>query len=453
MRCGLRCALFLLVGCGSKTGLPIVEPPARDTGVDVGFDAGFDAPPDVFDAGPSCIPFRAEARLASLDIFLMVDSSGSMEGATSSGITKAEAITDAMRSFVSAPDSTGLGMALTFFPFEDLDVPEFCSNDAQCGMEDACISPDICLPSGSGFCFEDSDCGDGDACARLGRCGMDEFELCLDIGDVCDGDGSRCVDFGFCENRTSCEVGDYASPQVDLGLLPENGSAIVRALETRELTGGTPTLPALQGGIQRAAAWSEENPGSKVIFLLATDGFPAACDPTIDPINPDPMGGIEAPAMIAAEGAAMGIQTFVIGVFAPEEEVDARRNLSQLAVAGGSDEALVVTTDEPVSETLLAILDDLRREVRTCVYAIPAAGVLPDPRELEVRILPPMGPPIELSRVDNEMGCDPMLGGFYFQQDIDMGARPGFVELCPASCSITAASSDFVVEMQGACDE
>jgi hypothetical protein len=46
-----------------------------------------------------------------------------------------------------------------------------------------------------------------------------------------------------------------------------------------------------------------------------------------------------------------------------------------------------------------------------------------------------------------------MTGGFFFQTDIGMGERPGFIELCPASCSLTAASSDFIVEMQGGCDD
>ena len=186
---------------------------------------------------------------------------------------------------------------------------------------------------------------------------------------------------------------------------------------------------------------------------MATDGFPAACDDTIDPINPDPASGIDAVAEVAARGAERGIQTFVVGVFSPDEEADARRNLSRLAMAGGTDEALVVTTDEPVVPRLQAILDELRRSVRTCVYAIPHEGVLPDPRELEVRILTPPEDPrgvIELTRVDDPGECDPELGGFYFQQDI-MGSRPGFIELCPASCNLTSASEAFRVEMQANC--
>lgn len=441
-------ACLLSAACGAKTGLKVPNV-SRDASVDAR-DVGVDAP-DAFDGGPdACVPFRAEARLASLDIFLLMDSSGSMEDLTASGETKFTAITRALDGFVSSPESEGLGVGLTFFPFEDTSVPEFCGDDRQCGADDACFMPDVCFSSGD-LCLTNADCPARD-CAPLGRCGtLDASTFCFEIGGFCP-DGTRCVDFGLCENRTSCRAGDYTRPEVGLGLLPEVAPRIITALETRELVGSTPTTPALQGVLDQADAWSLANPGSKVIVLLATDGFPAACDPEIDPIDPDPMAGIAAASAVAADGLAEGIQTFVIGVFAPEDESDARANLSTLARAGGSDAALVVTTDEPVTEMLLRILGDLRRDVRTCVYAIPHEGVLPDPRTLQVRILPPMGAPIELRRVDTAEDCDPVSGGFYFQQDIDMGERPGFIELCPATCSMTAASDDFIVEMQAGCD-
>lgn len=448
--------MLTLVGCGAKTGLPIpefdVDATVADATVDTPPDTPIDSPVDVFDAG-MCIPFRARADLASLDIFVLMDTSGSMTDETESGETKAEAVTSAMTEFVFAPESEGLSVALTFFPFEDPDVPELCSNDAQCGEPDACLEPDICLPSGTQFCRTSGDCDEpGDFCEPLGRCGGStggDPELCIDIGDPC-GDGTRCVDFGLCENRTSCNVSDYTRPAVGLAELPGNAGPFADALAAREFVGGTPTLPALTGVLNRARSRTRMSPGSKVIVLLATDGFPAACDPEIDFLDPDPMLGIDAPVAVAAMGSADGIQTFVVGVFAPEEESDARRNLSRLALAGGTDAALVITTDMPVTRELLRVLNELRDEVQTCVYAIPAAGAVPDPRDLIVRLLFPDGTQRELGRVEDELGCDPAEGGYYFQQDIEMGARPGFVELCPASCAI-AARDDVTVEMEAGC--
>ena len=451
----LTALLLLALGCGSKTGLTVPEtesdasmpPPPVDLGPDL-------PPPDLgLDLGEECVPFRAEARLASLDIFLAMDVSGSMEQPTTGGVTKFEAITRAIDGFVSSPDSEGIGVDLTFFPFIDESVPENCSADADCGTgPGGCLMPDVCLPSGDAFCLDDGDCEGGDRCEPLGVCGGFDPNLCLNIGDTCP-DGSRCRDYGFCLERTSCDVANYMRPAVPLGLLPGVSSAVVTALEGATLEGGTPTLPALTGILARARDWSVDNPGSKVISILATDGFPESCDPAVDLLEDDPSVGIVAPAEVARDAAADGIETYVIGVFAPDEEMEARSNLTTLAMAGGTDEALVVTTADAVTDMLLAILEDLRRSVRTCVYAIPAAGVLPDPTTLEVRIVPPDAPPIELRRVADPMACDPMLGGFFFEGDLDPGDRPGFIELCPASCNLTAASDDFVVEMEAGCTD
>ncbi len=445
--------LALALGCGAKTGLKV---PDLESDASMPEDLGPDlAPPDLgTDLGEMCVPFRAEARLAALDIFLAMDVSGSMDQPTAAGVTKFEAITRAIDGFVSSPDSEGIGVDLTFFPFIDEAIPENCSSDVDCrGDPEGCLMPDVCLPSGEAFCFDASDCSTpGDSCQPLGICGGFDPSLCLNLGDSCP-DGSRCRDYGICLGRTSCDVANYMRPAVPLGLLPGVASSVVTALEGSELEGGTPTLPALTGILARARDWSVDNPGSKVISILATDGFPESCDPAVDLLEDDPSVGIVAPAAVARDAAADGIETYVIGVFAPDEEMEARANLTTLAMAGGTDEALVVTTDDAVTDMLLAILDDLRRSVRTCVYAIPAAGVLPDPTTLEVRIIPPDGVPIELERVGDPMACDPMLGGFFFEGDLDPGDRPGFIELCPASCNLTAASDDFVVEMEAGCDD
>lgn len=441
----------LLAGCGAKTGLT-VEGHARDGGLDS--PRPRDAPDAGTDVGLECVPFVGRARLASLDIFVAMDSSGSMAEETASGETKAAAVTNALRGFVEAPESEGIGIALSFFPVIDEAVPELCERDAECGTGGTCLQPDLCAPSGTSTCRTTADCTTaGDTCAPLGVCSMDPTDLCLpSFGFDCAG-GVRCRDFGLCLNRTSCRPDDYDTPAVPFGLLPAAGPAVLAAMSARPLTGGTPTLAALQGAVAQATAWSRDNPGSKVIVLLATDGFPTWCDASIDPWVEDPRAGIDNVAAVAAEGAAAGIQTFVIGVFSPEDEADARANLSTVALAGRTDEALVITTEEPVAARLLAILSELRRSVRTCVYAIPHAGVLPDPRALRVRIVPPRGARIELPRRASAADCDPVTGGFYFEEDLVPGARPGYIELCPASCSITAASSEFTVEMESGCEE
>jgi hypothetical protein len=376
-----------------------------------------------------------------------------MEGTTATGETKMEAVTDAFEAFVSAPESAGIGMALTFFPIERLDVPEVCASDAECGERDACFEPDVCLPSAEAVCRTDADCTiAGDRCEPLGICAGSRMELCLPGGGFDCSDGARCIDYGYCENRTDCDVAAYARPAVDVGTLPGAGRSIVTAMRSRVLGYGTPTLPALRGVLSRAAARTVESPGSKVIVILATDGFPTACDETIDLWRPDPSAGIDSVARAAAVGVAGGIQTFVIGVFSPDEELDARRNFAEIAAAGGTGEALVITTEEPVTERLIAVLDELRRSVRTCVYAIPHAGVVPDPRALEVVLVGPGGRVVPLERRDGPTDCDAASGGFYFEQDIEEGARPGYVEICPESCALLGEAG-FRVEMRAGCTD
>lgn len=457
LRAMLRSALLIvLLGCGAKTGLLVPEPPedAGEDATDAGTDAPIDAPPDVpIDVGPdACEPFRSVARLASLDMFLLVDSSGSMESATASGATKMEAVAEAVTAFVESPGSTGIGVELTFFPFNEPDVPEACESDAQCGPEGSCLQPDICAPSYDTFCRTESDCvtaGTDEVCEPLGRC-AGTTDLCLNPGTLCPG-GTRCIPYGTCENRTSCRDGAYRRAEVPIALLPDNAPPIVRAMESRMPDGATPTLPALRGVLERARRWSRDSPGSKVVVLMATDGFPAACDPEITIFGEtDPSAGIPAVVEVAEEGAADGLQTFVIGVFSPEEERDARSNLTRIAEAGDTDEALIVTTDEPVSDRLVEILMELRRSVRTCVYAIPSAGVLPDPSTLQVRILSPDGTARELTRVGDAGDCAAVPDGFFFPSE-GGGGRPGFVELCPEPCDL-ATRPDHDIEMQAGCD-
>ena len=162
-----------------------------------------------------------------------------------------------------------------------------------------------------------------------------------------------------------------------------------------------------------------------------------------------PEAGIPLVTALVAEGAASGIETFVVGVFRPEDEEDARANLSAIARAGGTEEALIVTTAEAVEDRLLAIFEELRRTVRTCVYAIPHAGVVPDPALLEVRLVALDGTSTELARVSGAEDCDAS-GGFLFEPDLGLGARPGYVELCPSSCAV-AGRDDVTLEMQADC--
>lgn len=447
----LLVSLFVLgAGCGAKTGLLV-----PDLGPEA--DAAEDLPADTLEDLPACVPFREVAELASLDLMLLVDTSGSMDDPlqpVAGSPTKAEAVSAAIEGFVRDEASEDVGVGLFLFPQVDEDVPEECVLDSQCGDEGVCRRLDLCSMGENNLCLEDQDClVPGAVCRDLRRCTGRDNGLCFDDGGCPPGElCSR--DFGFCENRVRCLPGDYRRPVVRLAELPGNADSVVTALEAIEPDGATPTAPALSGVIRRAQDRRQANPGNKVVVLLATDGFPTACDDAISPLDTDGSDGEGIPrvAEIASDGVLTGIDSYVIGVFQEDRRALAEANLSEIARAGGTDEAVIISTDEPVTERLREILDELRGAVQTCVYAIPDPGVLPDPGDLTVRLLAPGAEPEVLVPVSDAAACDPFAGGYFFDPSVEPGERPGFVELCPASC-VPAARDDVAVEMQVGCDD
>ena len=127
------CSSIALAGCGATKGIsgdddldaggnvdsgsnfdvgsgdgPIIPPGEDATDFDIGsLDS---APPDT-----SCAATSSAATLLPLDIFVMLDQSGSMKDKTSTGVTKWDATKDALTTFMSDPASAGLGIGIQYF--------------------------------------------------------------------------------------------------------------------------------------------------------------------------------------------------------------------------------------------------------------------------------------------------------------------------------------------------
>ncbi|MBK7581370.1 MAG: hypothetical protein IPI67_14295 [Myxococcales bacterium] len=424
---GLALAL-VPAGCGAKTGLPV-------------------------SALGECAVLTADAEAASLDAFVMLDSSGSMAFKTADGVSKAVAMRDALAAFMDDPESQGIGISLDFFPEIHPEVPARCVSDAACGQIGACYAFDkLCLPSQEKSCDTNADCAGtsdpSDACYQLGGCASDADALCLagfDPSAYCK-PGEACLPLGACLNRASCDVASYTTPVVS-GTLPAVRTKLLIALDTRDTDGATPTWPALDGVHRAAREWSAKHPKHKVIVLLATDGFPTVCDPEIDPKQKEPAAGIPRLSEVAAAGLDAGIATFVIGVFSPKEEQDALINLGKMAQAGGTEQAFIVTTDEPVATELLGSLNAIRKAASACEYAIPWPDNPPDPAGVAVRAVN-NGAPLALQRVATHADC-PVAGfAFHFDQQLAPGTLPGRIILCPATCSALGGSS---IEIRANC--
>ena len=223
---------------------------------------------------------------------------------------------------------------------------------------------------------------------------------------------------------TSCDPLAYATPALDIAVVPAAAPSIIQSLEAVTPTGETPTGAAIQGACGYARGYWEAHPGHAVVLLLVTDGEPKApitsdaggCDPTLE----------EASAA-AAECAAgrVAIETYVLGVG------PALQNLHQIAEAGGTREAYLVESDSRAA--ILDALNQIRGEaVVPCELDI-GASRFEDGLDYDQVNLIYSDAACEQNTVANvgsADGCDQQAGGWYYD---DAGA-PTTIVLCPATC-------------------
>jgi hypothetical protein len=227
--------------------------------------------------------------------------------------------------------------------------------------------------------------------------------------------------------QASCNPSDYEQADVSVGPLPDNAQAIVDSIASRMPTGETPSGAAIRGACTYASQWKVDHPGREVIILLVTDGEPKApvtcgdkgtgpCCPTLDDA---------VKATTDCRTAKPGLKTYVLGV-GPFLD-----NLGQIAAAGGSDKAYLVSGGD-VSKQVLDALNAIRASAQIpCQLSIPT---------------PPEGHTVDLTRVNlvrTSSSCDTTTigyretasscdskGGWYF--DAANGAQK--VVLCKQTC-------------------
>jgi hypothetical protein len=308
-----------------------------------GFDAGL--PPDgsIDDAG-SCAAESKKAEQLPLDMYIMLDQSGSMTDPVSGGGDKWGAVTSAFKTFVNQPGTAGIGIGIQYFPLD--------ASGAQC----------------SPTCATDADCG------AFGPC---FFGICFG----CAAGGSD-----------SCVSADYAKPDVEIAALPGSAGAFTASINKHMPTNSTPTSAALQGAIDHAKAWGMQNPDHVVIDVLATDGDPTECDTDLNHIN----------AIAAAGVSGMPkVLTFVIGVGS------SLTALNGVAAAGGTGQAFIVDTNQNVNQQFLDALNQIRGAALSCTYLIPVPTKgNPDFNSVNVQYTPGGGGPvIVLPKVKDKASC------------------------------------------------
>jgi len=98
--------VLFLVACG-----PTRHAPGDDNGMSDGNPGGTGD-------GPACATSTVTAQVSPLDLYVMLDQSGSMTDPVSGGGTKWSAVTSALSSFVTQTGLTGISMGLQYFGLE-----------------------------------------------------------------------------------------------------------------------------------------------------------------------------------------------------------------------------------------------------------------------------------------------------------------------------------------------
>jgi hypothetical protein len=167
-----------------------------------------------FDPDAACVAEPRAGEQVPLDLFFMVDKSGSMGcGVPSQGnctsspnppppVNRWTSIKEALTAFINSPQSAQLGMGVGFFP-------------------------QYSNPNGTG--------------------------------------------------TLRCNPQDYATPAAPIGILPGHAAAVQAAIDAQVINGNTPTVPALSGAVQYATAYAQTKPGRTVAIVFASDGLPTEC--------------------------------------------------------------------------------------------------------------------------------------------------------------------------------
>ena len=439
-------------GGSGKAGSQGTAADGPDLGNVAGDGAGSDSPDDI---GEECAGDLIEAKHIPLDMYVMLDVSGSMlelsEG--NAAVTKWQAVSSALSEFVQDDASAGVGMGLQIFPIRHPDAPAGCTSSAQCGNFGPCFRKLCEAQPGIVICDRKQDCGLlGGACVDFGFCENDETIVCVPPGLSC-GEDDMGQPLGDCVQPTTspclttadCSPATYAAPAAPIAELPGARAALVAAIQSAmpDVNGATPTGPALQGAIDQASTWATAHPDHQVVAVLATDGLPTECMPV----------DIAAVAGIASAGslATPSIATFVIGVVGPDD-ADAPGNLNAIALAGGTESAFIVDTQGDVAAQFRDALNQIRASRLSCDLLVPEAeaGKTVDYEFVNVVFDDGTGP-APVGHVGDWSACDADEGGWYFDKDPDNGATPEHILICPATCQKFGQVDTGSVQIQLGC--
>jgi len=400
----------------------------------------------------SCAARVSKAETVPLDMYIMLDVSGSMLESTSSydkmgmPISKWVGIKTALQAFIEDESSHGIGVGIQYFPLIKPDVPSSCSSDADCGDSAPCQFH-FCASSGIS-CTKNADCGSSvlNPCVVAGECG----------GLLCEAGGGACLinnalvpcvqlTTSTCQHIAKCDPASYAEPAEPIAPLPDSGPALLASLEEQviDAVNPTPTGPALSGALSAAKTWAKAHPSHRVVTVLATDGVASECAP----VDTADLGRLAETALAGKPS----ISTFTIGVFPTAAFAKGQFVLNTIASAGGSEKAFVIDTSHDLTVEFRAALDAVRNTQLACEFEIPAPEENEQVNYSLVNVNFKNGKKSSsLLYVGDAADCDPLTGGWYYDTDPEV-EDPTRIVVCPTTCATFEAASSASVEIAVGC--
>lgn len=413
-----------------------------DSDAQPGADSGF---------GGQCSGTTSSGTPAPLDIYFIVDISGSMLEQVSTGVTKWDAVHQAISDFVNDPASAEIGVGLQYFPVT-------CSSHGDCDQGGPC-SITTCASTGSGTvdpCVTSATCPAGESCYSLGACSTDG-SLCVPAGSAAVPNCGTCaaIKVGECWDSTDCNTVHYSTPAVEIAALSANKQQVLASIDGIQPAlvvpqYSTPTPAALQGALAHARAYAESHPSHTVVTVLATDGYPNECLAAGTATVNDAIQQV-ANLASAAFNATPGIRTYVIGVF-PPSDANAPILLDTIAQAGKTDHAYVASATTSLSSEFRSALQAIRGRTFSCDYAVPPApsGQTLDYGKVNV-VFNRADAAQRLYYVRDASACDAVTsGGWYYDVDPTAGT-PSKIVLCSQSCAALQGSADGSLDIELGC--
>lgn len=300
----------------------------------------------------SCAAVEQRAERVPLDMYIMFDQSGSMRE-SAGAVTKWDAVTGALTSFVQLPDAAGIGVGMQYFGLTTDDghiCPTYCASNADC--------------SGCGTCQSNSRCSGG---------------------------------------AVTCDSADYARADVEIAALPGAAQSIIDSLARHRPVSGTPTRPALEGAVQYASAWKSAHPDHTTIVVLATDGEPTGCGSSVSNSSDAAAAGL---------AATPSIPTYVIGVGSSLSNLDAIA-----AAGGTTKAFIVDTSADVGQQFLDAMNAIRGKALSCAFTMFkPAEGAV-DFSKVNVQYTPGGGAATPLVKVAGEADCGAATDAWYYDDD------------------------------------